>query len=103
MDRLSSILSQRFPALASRDFVLFLVGQFISVFLANGVSFLFVIWALIMARTRYKVQHEAEICKSLRTELGRAGRGPDRQAGFIDFHWRLASDQSTCTPCAGLT
>src|SRR3970282_1501710 len=29
--RFSLIMSQRFPALASRDFVLFLVGQFISV------------------------------------------------------------------------
>ncbi|HEX9839478.1 MAG TPA: MFS transporter, partial [Anaerolineales bacterium] len=41
-----------------------------SVFLANGVSFLFVIWGLFMARTRYKVQNEAEIRKGLRAEFG---------------------------------
>src|SRR5215211_23388 len=40
-----------------------------TVFLANGVSFLFVIWGLIMARTRYKVQQEAEIRKGLRAEF----------------------------------
>jgi len=40
-----------------------------TVFLANGVSFLFVIWGLIMARTGYKVQQEAEIRKGLRAEF----------------------------------
>ena len=40
-----------------------------SVFLANGASFLFVICGLFMARTRYKVGHEAEIRKGLRAEF----------------------------------
>lgn len=31
MDRIQTRLAQRFPALASRDFILFLVGQFVSV------------------------------------------------------------------------
>ncbi|MGZ9163631.1 MAG: MFS transporter [Anaerolineales bacterium] len=44
-------------------------GTEASVFLANGVSFLFVIWGLFMARTRYKVQHETEMRKGLRAEF----------------------------------
>lgn len=44
-------------------------GTEATVFLANGVSFLFVIWGLIMARTRYKVQHEVGVRKGLRAEF----------------------------------
>ncbi len=94
-------LVNRFPALASRDFVLFLVGQFISVigtwmqttafnlgrvlgpalaapllvlggegtvFLANGISFVFVIAGLLLARTSYQIPREALGEKSMRTD-----------------------------------
>jgi MFS family permease len=40
-----------------------------SVFLANGVSFLFVIAGLIVAQTRYKVPRESEVRKSLGLEF----------------------------------
>src|SRR5512134_1512401 len=40
-----------------------------TVFLANGVSFIFVIAGLVMARTRYKVPREAESNKGLGTEF----------------------------------
>lgn len=40
-----------------------------SVFLANGVSFLFVIGGLLMARTRYKVPREVQINKGLGAEF----------------------------------
>jgi MFS family permease len=40
-----------------------------SVFLANGMSFLFVIAGLIIARTRYKVPREWEAAKSLGVEF----------------------------------
>jgi MFS family permease len=40
-----------------------------SVFLANGVSFLFVIWGLFIARTRYKVPREVGLNRSLRAEF----------------------------------
>ncbi len=40
-----------------------------SVFLANGVSFLFVIAGLLIARTRYKVPRELEVRKSLGLEF----------------------------------
>jgi hypothetical protein len=39
------------------------------VFLANGVSFIFVIAGLVMARTRYKVPRETESNKGLATEF----------------------------------
>jgi len=44
-------------------------GTEATVFLANGVSFLFVIWGLIMARTRFKVQHGVGVRKGLRAEF----------------------------------
>jgi MFS family permease len=40
-----------------------------SVFLANGVSFLFVIWGLFIARTRYKVPREVGLKTGLREEF----------------------------------
>ncbi|HEX6269216.1 MAG TPA: MFS transporter [Anaerolineales bacterium] len=40
-----------------------------SVFLANGVSFLFVIGGLFIARTRYKVPRQIKINKGLRAEF----------------------------------
>ncbi|HEX9332831.1 MAG TPA: MFS transporter [Anaerolineales bacterium] len=40
-----------------------------SVFMANGVSFLFVIAGLMIARTRYKVPRELEMSKSLGVEF----------------------------------
>jgi MFS family permease len=40
-----------------------------SVFMANGISFLFVIAGLIVARTRYKVPRELETSKSLGMEF----------------------------------
>jgi MFS family permease len=40
-----------------------------SVFLANGVSFLFVIAGLLVAQTRYKIPHEVEARKSLGLEF----------------------------------
>jgi MFS family permease len=40
-----------------------------SVFMANGVSFLFVIAGLLIARTRYKVPREAETLKGLGSEF----------------------------------
>ncbi len=40
-----------------------------SVFMANGISFLFVIVGLIIARTRYKVPRELEASKSLGVEF----------------------------------
>lgn len=40
-----------------------------SVFLANGVSFLFVIGGLLLARTRYKLSREANVPKSLGAEF----------------------------------
>jgi hypothetical protein len=39
------------------------------VFLANGISFLFVIWGLVIARTRFKAPPENEIRKGLRAEF----------------------------------
>lgn len=44
-------------------------GTEASVFMANGVSFLFVIAGLIIAQTRYKVPHELEERKSLVMEF----------------------------------
>jgi MFS family permease len=41
-----------------------------SVFLANGVSFIFVIAGLVIARTRYKVPREVESNKGLGIEFG---------------------------------
>src|SRR5512134_1899258 len=41
-----------------------------TVFLANGVSFLFVIAGLTIAQTRYKIPREAMPAKSLRMEFG---------------------------------
>jgi len=41
-----------------------------SVFLANGISFLFVIAGLFIAHTRYKIPREAESNRGLRTEFG---------------------------------
>jgi MFS family permease len=41
-----------------------------SVFLANGVSFLFVIAGLLIAQTRYKVPREAAAAKGLSVEFG---------------------------------
>jgi MFS family permease len=40
-----------------------------SVFLANGVSFLFVIGGLLLARTRYQITREADNRKSIREEF----------------------------------
>ena len=40
-----------------------------TVFAANGVSFLFVIAGLLIARTRYKIPHETEMRKGLRSEF----------------------------------
>jgi len=40
-----------------------------SVFLANGISFLFVIAGLFMAKTRFKVQKEAKQASNLRAEF----------------------------------
>lgn len=45
-------------------------GTEASVFMANGVSFLFVIAGLIVAQTRYKVPREQTAVKSLGTEFG---------------------------------
>jgi MFS family permease len=45
-------------------------GTEASVFIANGVSFLFVIAGLLIAQTRYKVSREAAAPKSLGTEFG---------------------------------
>src|SRR5215212_132116 len=44
-------------------------GTEASVFMANGVSFLFVIAGLVIARTRYKVPRDLEERKSLSTEF----------------------------------
>lgn len=41
-----------------------------SVFMANGISFLFVIAGLIIAKTRYKIPREQTAVKSLGTEFG---------------------------------
>ncbi len=41
-----------------------------SVFLANGISFLFVIAGLVIARTNYKIPRELEENKGLRAEFG---------------------------------
>jgi MFS family permease len=41
-----------------------------SVFMANGISFLFVIAGLIIAQTRYKIHREQTAVKSLGTEFG---------------------------------
>ena len=46
-----------------------LTGNEGSVFLANGVSFIFVIIGLLFARTRFKVEKEAGISGSLRSEF----------------------------------
>jgi len=40
-----------------------------SVFLANGISFLFVIAGLFMAKTRFKVEKEAKLASNLQTEF----------------------------------
>lgn len=40
-----------------------------SVFLANGISFIFVILGLIIARTRYKIPHDSDEHQSLGTEF----------------------------------
>ena len=44
-------------------------GTEASVFLANGVSFLFVIGGLFLARTRYKAPREASVNQGLRAEF----------------------------------
>lgn len=44
-------------------------GTEASVFLANGVSFLFVIAGLVIAQTRYKVQRETDVQKTLGAEF----------------------------------
>ena len=53
-----------------------------SVFLANGVSFLFVIAGLIIAQTRYKVPRELEAGKSLAVEF-REGLGYIRRNTLV--------------------
>ena len=40
-----------------------------SVFLANGISFIFVIIGLLIARTRFKIEHEANTDRSLQKEF----------------------------------
>ena len=53
-----------------------------SVFLANGVSFLFVIAGLVIAQTRYKVPREATVTKSLGLEF-REGLGYIRRNTLV--------------------
>jgi MFS family permease len=55
------------PVVAS--WLLTLTGTEGSVFLANGVSFLFVIAGLIIARTRYKVPREMDVQKGMGAEF----------------------------------
>jgi MFS family permease len=57
-------------------------GTEASVFLANGVSFLFVIAGLMIARTRYKVPRELEGNKSLLMEF-REGQGYIRRNSLV--------------------
>jgi MFS family permease len=44
------------------------------VFLSNGISYIFVIGGLFFVRTRYQVQREASLAKSLRAEFGEGQR-----------------------------
>jgi MFS family permease len=56
------------PLVAS--WLLISTGTEASVFMANGISFLFVIAGLLIAQTRYKVPREAAAPKSLGAEFG---------------------------------
>jgi len=66
-------------------------GTEASVFIANGVSFIFVIIGLMIARTRYKVPRVVEVKKSLGAEFGEGLEYIRRNTVIGSIIWMSAS------------